>query len=102
MFEFYLSTANWVPYGSLAVFQIQLAHQQTAVPLTRDYITSSERGLVGSNNKYRQARSGAPPSNTARKNQKNWFSGGYLIPYLKTLSEECDAPAAVEVSPDQS
>ena len=73
MFEFYLSTANWVPYGSLAVFQIQLAHQRTAVPLTRDYITSSERGLVGSNNKYRQARSGAPPSNTARKNQKTGF-----------------------------
>jgi cyclopropane-fatty-acyl-phospholipid synthase len=25
------------------VFQIQLAHQQTAVPLTRDYITDVER-----------------------------------------------------------
>jgi hypothetical protein len=24
------------------VFQIQLAHQQTAVPLTRDYITAFE------------------------------------------------------------
>jgi hypothetical protein len=25
------------------VFQIQLTHQQTAVPLTRDYITDNER-----------------------------------------------------------
>ena len=59
MFEFYLSSCELgFRYGSLAVFQIQLAHQQTAVPLTRDYITSSERGLVRSNNEYRQARSG--------------------------------------------
>jgi cyclopropane-fatty-acyl-phospholipid synthase len=36
-------------YSSLAVFQIQLSHQQAAVPLTRDYITGSERGLVRSN-----------------------------------------------------
>jgi hypothetical protein len=28
------------------VFQIQLAHQQTAVPLTRDYITKTEAALV--------------------------------------------------------
>ena len=40
MFEFYLSSCELgFRYGSLAVFQIQLAHQQTAVPLTRDYIT---------------------------------------------------------------
>jgi hypothetical protein len=45
-------------YGGLAVFQIQLAHQQTAVPLTREYITGSEHGLVRSNGEYRQARSG--------------------------------------------
>jgi hypothetical protein len=45
-------------YGSLAVFQIQLAHQQTAAPLTRDYITGSEHGLIRSNSEYRQARSG--------------------------------------------
>ena len=59
MFEFYLSSCELgFRYGSLAVFQIQLAHQQTAVPLTRDYITGSERGLVRSNSEYRQARSG--------------------------------------------
>jgi len=59
MFEFYLSSCELgFRYGSLAVFQIQLAHQQTAVPLTRDYITSSERGLVRSNSEHRHARSG--------------------------------------------
>jgi hypothetical protein len=26
------------------IFQIQLAHRQTAVPLTRDYITGSDHG----------------------------------------------------------
>jgi cyclopropane-fatty-acyl-phospholipid synthase len=45
-------------YASLAVFQIQLSHQQAAVPLTRDYITGSERGLVRSNSGNLQARSG--------------------------------------------
>jgi cyclopropane-fatty-acyl-phospholipid synthase len=59
MFEFYLSSCELgFRYGSLAVFQIQLSHQQTVVPLTRDYITSSERGLVRSNSEYRHARSG--------------------------------------------
>jgi cyclopropane-fatty-acyl-phospholipid synthase len=28
------------------VFQIQLAHRQTAVPLTRDYITDAERRVA--------------------------------------------------------
>ena len=42
MFEFYLSSCELgFRYGSMAVFQIQLAHQQTAVPLTRDYMTKS-------------------------------------------------------------
>jgi cyclopropane-fatty-acyl-phospholipid synthase len=59
MFEFYLSSCELgFRYGSLAVFQIQLSHQQTAVPLTREYITGSEHGIVRSNNEYRQARSG--------------------------------------------
>ena len=71
MFEFYLSTANWVP--TTAAWRSSKSSSRTSRPLTRDYITSSERGLVGSNNKYRQARSGAPPSNTARKNQKTGF-----------------------------
>jgi cyclopropane-fatty-acyl-phospholipid synthase len=45
MFEFYLSSVELAfRYGSLTVFQIQLAHQQTAVPLTRDYITVSDHG----------------------------------------------------------
>ena len=49
MFEFYLSSCELgFRYSSLAVFQIQLSHQQAAVPLTRDYITGSERGLVRS------------------------------------------------------
>jgi len=43
MFEFYLSSCELgFRAGSMAVFQIQLAHQQTAVPLTRDYIAGSD------------------------------------------------------------
>ena len=43
MFEFYLCGAELAfrREGHM-VFQIQLAHRQTAVPLTRDYITASE------------------------------------------------------------
>jgi cyclopropane-fatty-acyl-phospholipid synthase len=45
MFEFYLSSVELAfRYGSLMVFQIQLAHRQTAVPLTRDYISGSDHG----------------------------------------------------------
>jgi cyclopropane-fatty-acyl-phospholipid synthase len=47
MFEFYLSSVELAfRYGSLTVFQIQLAHRQTAVPLTRDYITNHDGGLA--------------------------------------------------------
>jgi hypothetical protein len=42
-------------YGSLTVFQIQLSHQQTAVPLTRDYIAGFERGHIRSNSESRHA-----------------------------------------------
>jgi cyclopropane-fatty-acyl-phospholipid synthase len=44
MFEFYLCGAEiaFRREGHM-VFQVQLTHQQTAVPLTRDYITDSER-----------------------------------------------------------
>jgi cyclopropane-fatty-acyl-phospholipid synthase len=44
MFEFYLcgSEIAFRREGYM-VFQLQLAHRQTAVPLTRDYITDSER-----------------------------------------------------------
>lgn len=46
MFEFYLSSCELAfRCGSLTVFQIQLAHHQTAVPPTRDYICDSDRGL---------------------------------------------------------
>jgi hypothetical protein len=41
--------------GSLAVFQVQLTHQQTAVPLTRDYIANSERDLIQPLGDYRRA-----------------------------------------------
>jgi cyclopropane-fatty-acyl-phospholipid synthase len=44
MFEFYLSSCELgFRYGSMGVFQIQLAREQTAVPLTRDYITDVDR-----------------------------------------------------------
>jgi cyclopropane-fatty-acyl-phospholipid synthase len=59
MFEFYLSSCELsFRYGRLAIFQIQLAHQQTAVPLTRDYIAESERGLTQLTGDFRRARSG--------------------------------------------
>ena len=47
MFEFYLAGSEiaFRREGHM-VFQIQLAHQQTAVPLTRDYITDVERRSV--------------------------------------------------------
>ena len=59
MFEFYLSSCELgFRTGSLAVFQVQLAHQQTAVPLTRDYIADSERDLIQPLDDYRRAGSG--------------------------------------------
>jgi cyclopropane-fatty-acyl-phospholipid synthase len=59
MFEFYLSSCELsFRYGRLAIFQIQLAHQQTAVPLTRDYIAESERGLIQPPGDFRRSRSG--------------------------------------------
>jgi cyclopropane-fatty-acyl-phospholipid synthase len=44
MFEFYLAGAELsFRREHMMVFQIQLAREQTAVPLTRDYITDTER-----------------------------------------------------------
>jgi cyclopropane-fatty-acyl-phospholipid synthase len=47
MWEFYLCGAelSFRREGNM-VFQVQLAHQQTAVPLTRDYITVAEAAAV--------------------------------------------------------
>ena len=43
MFEFYLAGSELVfRYDGHVVFQIQLAHDQAAVPLTRDYISETE------------------------------------------------------------
>lgn len=47
MWEFYLAAAEIsFRYLRCAVFQIQLARRQEAVPLTRDYITETERALA--------------------------------------------------------
>jgi cyclopropane-fatty-acyl-phospholipid synthase len=48
MFEFYLCGSE-IAFRSAGqmVFQIQLAHQQTAAPLTRDYIAIAEAAAVG-------------------------------------------------------
>ncbi len=47
MWEFYLAGAEAsFRYQDLMVFQIQLAHRQTAVPLTRDYIQIEEQRLA--------------------------------------------------------
>lgn len=44
MWEFYLAACEMMfRNGELIVFQIQLAHEPDAVPLTRDYITDYER-----------------------------------------------------------
>ena len=47
MFEFYLSGAelSFRREGQM-VFQLQLAREQSSVPLTRDYIGEAERGMV--------------------------------------------------------
>ena len=44
MWEFYLAACEMMfRHGDLMVFQIQLAHEPDAVPLTREYITDYER-----------------------------------------------------------
>ncbi|MEO1169463.1 MAG: cyclopropane-fatty-acyl-phospholipid synthase family protein [Pseudomonadota bacterium] len=44
MWEFYLAACEMLfRHGDLMVFQIQLAHQRDAVPLTRDYMTSYDK-----------------------------------------------------------
>ena len=48
MWEFYLATCEMLfRQGDLMVFQIQLAHRQDAVPLTRDYIMDYEHSRAG-------------------------------------------------------
>ncbi len=48
MFEFYLAGAELsFRRENMMVFQIQLAHDQTAVPLTRQYIAETERRMAG-------------------------------------------------------
>lgn len=47
MFEFYLAGAELsFRRENMMVFQIQLAHKQTAVPLTRDYVSADEASVV--------------------------------------------------------
>ena len=44
MWEFYLASCEMMfRHGDLMVFQMQLAHEPDAVPLTRDYITDYDR-----------------------------------------------------------
>ncbi len=47
MFEFYLAGSELsFRRENMIVFQIQLAHDQAAVPLTRHYITETERRMA--------------------------------------------------------
>lgn len=47
MWEFYLAAVEMTfRHGSAMVFQMQLCHRRDAVPLTRDYITDSDRSLL--------------------------------------------------------
>lgn len=61
MWEFYLagSEASFRHQG-LMVFQVQLAHDQSAVPLTRDYIQAEERRLAECERFGRTERKPAP------------------------------------------
>ena len=44
MWEFYLAACEMLfRQGDLMVFQLQLAHERDAVPLTREYITEFAR-----------------------------------------------------------
>ncbi len=55
MWEFYLSMSETAfRYQDIAIFQVQLARRQEAVPLTRDYIATREAQL-----RQREAASGA-------------------------------------------
>jgi cyclopropane-fatty-acyl-phospholipid synthase len=46
MWEFYLASSEAAfRYFGMVVFQLQLAHRQEAVPLTRDYLTEAENRL---------------------------------------------------------
>lgn len=47
MWEFYLAACEMLfRNGPLMVFQMQLARERDAAPLTRDYITDFDRGKV--------------------------------------------------------
>ena len=51
MWEFYLATSEvGFRYKDLMVFQMQLAKQVDAVPLTRDYISSAEQAIAANPN----------------------------------------------------
>ena len=51
MWEFYLAASEMTfRHGGLVVFQIQLAKDQTAAPLTRDYMFEFERGEAAARN----------------------------------------------------
>ena len=46
MWEFYLAAVEMTfRHGSAMVFQLQLSHKRDAVPLTRDYMTDSDRAF---------------------------------------------------------
>lgn len=59
MWEFYIAASQKTfEYSGHVIFQIQIAKKQDAVPLTRDYITDTERSLA--------AREAASPRDTLR------------------------------------
>lgn len=60
MWEFYLAGSEAAfRWEGLMVFQVQLAHKNDAIPLTRDYIGETEKRLIaeekGDGRRYRQA-----------------------------------------------
>jgi len=77
MWELYLVSAEMVfRYGDRMVFQMQIARQRDAVPLTRDYATAAERAYLRREKQSGRARNRGweslllVPDNSPRRNSK--------------------------------
>jgi len=68
MWEFYLSVSeSSFRWQNMMVFQIQMAHKQDAVPLTRDYITTTEQRLRTLENQQAHDQAQQPDIHVASK-----------------------------------
>ena len=87
MWEFYLAGAETgFRYQNLMVFQLQLTKDQKALPLTRDYIYTSERDF---------ARSRRPLSSAAAHGAQGALSGHNPLVVGESSSPRCSQPNAL-------